>query len=143
MQKLIILIIFIFSLTACQNKDTLIDSSDTASDTYAYSQEFLLNNSEWVPITEEDRITLAFTAHTDNISKLTTSLKSGIPSIVYVVGGLFDNEEQGNYLVLQSFDTSGNVIVLDPINGYKKVSYPIEVVLENAYKVLLFKLSEV
>jgi hypothetical protein len=102
----------------------------------------LLSLSEWVDITDNDKITFALGSLTPAIERVISSLENNTYVILYIVGGRFDPDAKGDYIILTGFDKDGKVKILAPINNYVEKSYIFERVFENAAKIMFFDRKE-
>lgn len=106
--------------------------------------DLLSRDSYWEDISNDDIKNLVAGSYTEPILKTISRLESGIPVILYVVNGRFDNTGEGNFIVLSAFTQSGKIYTYIPKNeGYTKGTYSIEEVFENTKKVLLLNESGV
>lgn len=98
----------------------------------------LLKKSEWVDVTESDKITFAMGAKTEVTNRVIKALEQNQYVICYVVGGRFDKKAAGEYIILTGFNNEGKVKVMYSGNNYVEENYIFERIFENVNKILLF-----
>jgi hypothetical protein len=69
--------------------------------------EKVIKEGTWHEITEEDKITLAFSSETSIVSTVKNYLKDNKIAIFFVYGGPFDANLKGNYIICTGFNENG------------------------------------
>lgn len=135
---LISITIFCFSM---KDKEMLKEQELVEKQKIAEKVESVLNTSEWLEITENDKITLAFSSETDTVAKIKNYLKDNKMAIFYVYGGPFDAKMEGNYVICKGFNDAGMVKIYYSGDNYsKEYLYSFESMLEFAHKALTFEM---
>lgn len=99
----------------------------------------VVNEGTWHEITEEDKITLAFSSETSIISTVKQYLKDNKIAIFFVYGGPFDYSMKGNYIICTGFNEDGKAKILYPDDNFEKEwKYSFEGLIEFSTKVMLF-----
>lgn len=103
--------------------------------------EKVLRSKEWKEITENDKITLAFSSETETVSFIKNYLKDNKMAIFYVFGGPFDAKMEGNYIICTGFNEKGMAKLYYSNDDYsKEYEYSFEGLLEFSHKVLTFEM---
>ncbi|MBE5812248.1 MAG: hypothetical protein E7314_01155 [Clostridiales bacterium] len=103
--------------------------------------EKVIKEGTWHDITEEDKITLAFSSETSIISTVKNYLKDNKIAIFFVYGGPFDYNLEGNYIICTGFNEDGKAKILYPDDNFSEEwKYSFEGLIEFATKVMLFEM---
>jgi ABC-type Na+ efflux pump permease subunit len=104
----------------------------------------LIASMTQLELSAKDTDSLVNELYSDSINKIIGSLESGKPVILYVEGGIFDKDENGNYITLSAFDTNGKVIVYEKKDSaFSKVSADFNYALEAASSAFIFTNEEI
>jgi len=135
---IISIIVFCFNK---QNEDRIAQQELIAQQEATSFVEGVLKTDKWCDITENDKITLAFSSETDNISVLKNYLKDNKVAVFYVYGGPFDAKMEGNYIICTGFNDDGMAKIYYAGDNYsKEYLYSFESMIEFAHKALTFEM---
>lgn len=136
-----ILLFLVFIILLCFYYNGKIQPAPTAP---VVSTDEILANSEWIKISAEDIDLLSNEIYTPNINTIINSLECGIPVILKIEGGKFDETQNGTYITLSAFNTDGNVIVYTQ-NGstFQKSSIELYLALEDATSAFIITNEEI
>jgi len=99
----------------------------------------ILKTDKSYDISENDKITLAFSSETETVATIKNYLKDNKIAVFYVYGGPFDAKMEGNYIICTGFDNAGMTKIYYANDNYsKEYSYSFESMLEFAHKAITF-----